>query len=461
MNSGRSWKTLGWFTLGSLSTYGFLNQYPDYLTILKHKNVNVDDDKFTGTDERSKKVLITTENNQIVETRSYEQAINKSRQRLLQWKIEQTIPGFVIGVSVRGKNVWIEGQGLADIENNIPCHSNTVMRIASISKSITATMLAKMVEDNKINLDHSIYDYLVDGQFPKKTWENQPVDITLRQLASHLGGIRHYKEEEEKENKNGEKRKSNEFECKEYYLKEHFPNVTESLSLFKDDPLVAKPGTKFHYSTFGYTLIAAIMETKMESKNFAKDLMKFIHNELGLRHTRLDQNDVIIYDRSRYYYRDKNSGKILNVPYVDNSYKWAGGGLLSNIPDLLQYGNLMLYSYHGIDHNGRIGYLHKSTVEEMWKPMDNSSTKWSVDKSKGYGIGFSVIQNGQNQNRHAFASEPLFDNVAMHSGGAIGASSILVIEPDNEIVVAIIANLQEANEISKMGMEIGKIFSTA
>lgn len=54
------------------------------------------------------------------------------------------------------------------------------------------------------------------------------MDITLRQLVSHLGGIRHYKKNDSKET---------EFEKKEYYITEHFPTAIKSLSIFKDDPL--------------------------------------------------------------------------------------------------------------------------------------------------------------------------------------------------------------------------------
>ena len=71
----------------------------------------------------------------------------------------------------------------------------------------------------------------------------------------------------------------------------------------------------------------------MKSKDFAKHFNEFIRNELGLLNTYLDKNDRIIYNRARYYSVDnedkKNMGRIRNVPFVDNSCKWAGGGLLS------------------------------------------------------------------------------------------------------------------------------------
>lgn len=68
------------------------------------------------------------------------------------------------------------------------------------------------------------------------------MDITLRQLVSHVGGIRHYKKPEKpKEEKNGTNNNNNgngnEFAKEEYFLNENFPTVIDSLKLFKDDPL--------------------------------------------------------------------------------------------------------------------------------------------------------------------------------------------------------------------------------
>jgi serine beta-lactamase-like protein LACTB len=45
------------------------------------------------------------------------------------------------------------------------------------------------------------------------------------------------------------------------------------------------------------------------------------------------------------YYKKSTTGRLKNVPYVDNSWKWAGGGFLSTVGDLLRFGNAMMYSY--------------------------------------------------------------------------------------------------------------------
>ena len=54
---------------------------------------------------------------------------------------------------------------------------------------------------------------------------------------------------------------------------------------------------------------------------------------------------------SRYYQRNKEH-QLQNVPAVDNSLKWAGGGFLSTVSDLLQFGNAMLYSFQYEDTSG-------------------------------------------------------------------------------------------------------------
>lgn len=305
--------------------------------------------------------------------------------RLSQWRQIQGIPGLVVGVSVKGRNVWIHSQGFQDVENGVKCSDKTVMRIASISKSITSLLLAQLVQQKRIDLDKPIAQYLTKDQFPDKYWEGSKVDITLRQLASHLGGIRHYKRQNQnnsedknnKESKKGTERpvvpQSGEFAAPEYYLKETFSSAIDSLRIFKDDPLVAKPGTQYNYTTFGFTLISAVIESQLNGEKFDKYLMKFLRQDLGLENTYLDQYEPIIPFRSHYYVKNGANGRLFNAPYVDNSYKWAGGGLLSNIYDLLKFGNIMLYSYKGgVD--GKPGIISKDIVDMMWTPVCRNCT---------------------------------------------------------------------------------------
>ena len=72
----------------------------------------------------------------------------------------------------------------------------------------------------------------------------------------------------------------------------------------------------------------------------------------------------------RYYIRDPKSGQLKNAPYVDNSCKWAGGGILSTTGDLLKFGNAMLFSYQQKKKEDcEEGYLKAETMRQLWEPV--------------------------------------------------------------------------------------------
>ncbi|XP_015928621.1 serine beta-lactamase-like protein LACTB, mitochondrial [Parasteatoda tepidariorum] len=425
--------------------------------------------------------------NFVQQVNKYEEAINKSRDILLRVKDEVGAPGIVVGVSVDGKTVWTEGFGYADVENRVLCTADTVMRIASISKSITMAAVAKLIEQGKLDLDKPIQEYV--PSFPPKTFDGKPVIITCRRLLSHTSGIRHYEknigQNDNKNSKtNNEKNKreeKGEFDNKEYYIKERH-DVKSSLNLFKDDPLIAKPGSKFHYSTHGYTLVSAIIES-IAKEDFPSHMNKLFRT-LGMKNTYFDENDNIIYNRSRNYKKNKH-GHLINAPYVDNSYKWAGGGLLSSVTDLLQFANAMLYSYQfqnydsykksldknylsNVDEHSEEnkklcpGFLTSRIMETMWMPVINCK-----DHAK-YALGWVVFPEKQ---ECGFCEKVKF--CVYHTGGAIGASSILLILPkssstnkdsaletDNPpkgIVVTILTNLMPIN-LTTAALKIAELF---
>lgn len=476
---------------------------------------------------------------------SLQEAIMQATDLCQRVKDECGTPGLVVAVSVDGRLVWTQGFGYADVENRLPCTPNTVMRIASISKSITMTAVAKAVENGELDIDLPVQTYVKD--FPKKTINGKEVEVTTRQLVSHLSGVRHYSKDYVDMNqakvseqpqtvtqplgKNGDPKESStekkscaglkvskEFENQEYYIKEAVENTTEALALFKDDPLVHEPGTKYLYSTHAWTLIAAILEGA--TKHNFPDLMRRLFLELGLENTYLDENQPLIYNRSRYYVRtDKNA--LVNAPYVDCSYKLAGGGMLSTAPDLVRFGNAMLYSYQWPgsltdirrnnnnnnqpqqqlaatttttttrtrnDNNSKLGsgsnesakqykivasaestpgYLKPSTVRQLWSPVELTNLGWNKDDR--YGMGWFVVPK---RPAAGFACPQRF--YVSHTGAAVGASSVLMILPSSNsegsekgdtfaaalprgVSVAIIVNMIDVG-LSKTALSIAKLF---
>lgn len=112
-----------------------------------------------------------------------ENAIERSELLLENYMIQERVPGLVAGVSLKGKQVWVKGFGFSDIENGVKCHENTVMRIASITKTLGTTLVAKLVEENKLKWDSDIHEYISEKVFPKKQWKGLNKKIKFRNIS--------------------------------------------------------------------------------------------------------------------------------------------------------------------------------------------------------------------------------------------------------------------------------------
>ncbi len=98
-----------------------------------------------------------------------------------------------------------------------------------------------------------------------------------------------------------------------------------------------------------------------------------------------------------------NKKRLINVPYVDLSYKWAGGGVMSNVNDLIRFGNLMLEWYQTDDINSN-KFLKSTTIKDLlWYPhaFDEKKTQQnnllysSLEKKEKiyYGLGWFLCIN--------------------------------------------------------------------
>ncbi|HTU36088.1 MAG TPA: serine hydrolase domain-containing protein [Candidatus Acidoferrum sp.] len=302
--------------------------------------------------------------------------------------VARGIPGVAVAVAVDGHLVYAEGFGYADLEERVPVWPTTKFRIGSISKSLTATALVQLVEQGKIDLDAPVQKYV--PSFPDKG-----AKITPRLLAGHLAGIRHYKGDE-------------------FQIAQHYNSVLDGLKIFENDPLVAPPGTGFHYSSYGYDLLSAVIESA-SGENFLVYMQRHVFTPLGLVDTTADQNRSIIEQRSRFYERE-DDGSTDNSPYVDNSYKWAGGGFLSTPEDLVRFGSALLHP----------GFLAESSLRLLF-----TSQKTISGQETDYGMGWFIQKSETGQ------------RIYQHSGGSVGGTSQLIIYPDTGVVVALTTNLSQ------------------
>jgi len=319
---------------------------------------------------------------------SLPEAVGEVRARILT-DLAPKVPGLSVAVGEDGKIIWSEGFGLADLDGKKPVTPQTLFRIGSVSKPLTAAGLMLLVEKGKVDLDADIHRYVPD--FPDK---GHP--ITTRQLAGHLAGIRHYQGEE-------------------FYLNRHYTNVRESLRIFENDPLLSVPGEKYAYSSYGFNLISMVMEAAA-GRDFLSYMQDAVWTPLAMTNTMPDDATRALPRRTRFY-KAKDGGGFELEPDVDNSYKWASGGFLSTPEDLVRFASAHLQP----------GFLTQSSLDALF-----TSQKTSDGKATGYGIGWDIKKDKHGR------------RIWMHTGGSVGGTSLLLIQPDSRLVLAMTANCTDA-----------------
>lgn len=315
-------------------------------------------------------------------------------------------PGISVAVVENGQYEWASGFGFADLENNVPASEHTLFRLASISKSLTATAAMQLWERNQLDLDAPIQKYC--PAFPQKPWP-----ITTREVMGHLGGIRHYKSSSQDDPELGNTR--------------HFDNpIQAGINFVKDDPLVTQPGTSFHYSTQGYTVVGCVMEGASGTK-YVDFMQQNVLTPAGMEHTVADNRLSLIPYRTRFYQKT-DSGTVLNAEFLDSSYKIPGGGWLSSAEDMARFEVAIL--------NDKL--LKRKTRDLMWTPLKPS------DGSKDdYGLGWA------NGNEDGIAT-------VTHNGGQQGTSTAFIVAPAQRAGVVVLANM-ESQPASDLAQEILKI----
>ena len=241
---------------------------------------------------------------------SYSQSFkNDLNNFLTEYQTNKDVPSVSGGVSLNGKIVWLGAVGLADIENNVPAKTNSLYRIASISKAVTAVAIMQLVEQDKIRLDEDVRTYI--PYFPKKKWK-----FTVRQLLNHTSGIRNYR-------------------YGEFNSTDSFKSIKDAIRTVIDDSLKFEPGTKREYTTLGYNLLAGIIEN-VSGMSFEEYLSKNIFQPAEMNSTYLEYQPKIIYNKARGYVKN-NFRKFENAALADLSIKFAGGGMISTSEDLLKF----------------------------------------------------------------------------------------------------------------------------
>jgi len=255
-------------------------------------------------------------------------------------------------------------------------------------------------QQGKLDLDAPVQKYC--PAFPQKE-----APITTRLLLAHLAGVRHYKAEKQDDPESGNTK--------------HFEDpIKDGLQMFANDPLVAKPGTKFNYTTHGYTVVGCAIEGASGEK-YVDYVREHVFEPAGMSHSREDNRFAIVPYRTRFYHKD-DAGTVWNADFLDSSYKIPGGGWLSSADDMARFEVAVLSDK----------LMKRATRNAMW-----TAQKASDGKTNGYALGWGWREK-----------EGL--KFIGHSGGQQGTSTYILLDPEKRVGVVVLVNMDgvDAGELA-------------
>ena len=335
-------------------------------------------------------------------------------------RIESGAPGVSVSVAHNGEIVFSQGLGYAEMDNLTPSTSGTVYNIASVSKTMAAVAVMQLVEKGEVNLDDPIQKYV--PYFPEKRWP-----VTVRQILTHTSGIRHYRE--------------GEFGEQRYKEKIHYDSLEAAIAFWKDDTLLFQPGQYWFYSSHASNLMQGIIETVTEM-GFEEYLRKHVWEPAGMLSTSFDVPERIVPNRGKGYVRNEK-GLLINTIYVDVSYKYAGGGILSTSGDLARFGIAL--------NNGKL--LKPETLKKMYAVQVDPVIRFNLEgdpQTLDHKQAISWFIRPDIQGRE-FPS---------HTGTVKGCRTYLLNYPQEDLVVALIVNVLPFDPV-KYGNAIAQIFLPA
>lgn len=321
------------------------------------------------------------------------------------WKSSGT-PGIAVAVAVKGEIVYADGAGFAELENRVPATPKTVWNIGSVSKVITAVAVMQLVERGKVSLDDPIQKYV--PEFPVKPEGT----ITIRHLLTHTSGIRHYKRGDFPGTPDNENTRPTSW--------------LDGLKIFAGEPLQFAPGTRYLYSSYAVNLLQGVVE-RASGEPFEQYLAENVWRPAGMAATAFDVPARIVPQRARSY--RIVDGAPVNYFYNDLTYKFASGGMMSSVEDLVRFGAAF--------NHGQL--VKRETIAQMAAPQLNTG-------EFEQGLMWRIFRDA---NGRAFLN---------HCGSVKGFNACVVDYPSEDVVVALAGNGEDATPARRAAVAFAQFF---
>jgi CubicO group peptidase (beta-lactamase class C family) len=240
-----------------------------------------------------------------------EETIKTNLSSLMKDAETKDVFGGSVLVIQKGKTVYEESIGMADVDKKISNTSATKFSLGSITKIFTKTIVLQLIEERKIKAEEKIITYL-----PGFT-DERAAEITIEQLMEHTSGL-------------GDYAGAPEWEA----TSEEINNITQLLAHIQKQPLLFKPGTKVQYSNSGYAVLAALIE-KITGKKLGNVYREKIFDKLNMNNSGFAETNKELTGKAIGYLTNFTGPKRNNLQFKEMG---AGdGGLYSTTGDLWKF----------------------------------------------------------------------------------------------------------------------------
>ena len=309
------------------------------------------------------------------------------------------IGGITAAVFKGDQVLWAQGFGWADPANRVPAGVRTIYRTGSISKSMTAVLLADLVEDGIVTLDDALVDHLPEAEGLAGAPAGM-APITFRQMASHTAGL--IREPELEGAAAGP-------------IEDWGHKILASIPHTRFDTI---PGARYQYSNIGYGMLGYALQ-RAAGTSFMDLVEDRMFAPLGMRSSTFIVGPDLWHRVAVGFVNWEDGTADRALPALEHEgrgYKVPNGGVYATVGDLATFGAAVM----GMTEYELLEPATRREVMTVHTPEDPES---------GYGVGFSI--------RSVTLEDGTEVRFVGHGGSVAGYNMYLVFEPESGYGVAL------------------------
>jgi CubicO group peptidase (beta-lactamase class C family) len=312
----------------------------------------------------------------------------------------QGVPGVAVGVWYDSQS-YTAGFGVTNVDHPLPVDDETLAQIGSISKTMTATAVMRLVEKGLLDLDVPVRRYLPDLRLAD---EKVAAAVTLRHLLNHTGGW-----------------------AGDYFSETGLGD--DALARYVDEmaelPQLTPLGEVWAYNNSAFSLAGRVIEA-VTGQTYEQAMQELVFDPLGMEQAFFFANDVMTYGFVvGHSGRDAGPEPQVLRPWALARSAHSAGGVVTNVGELLRYARLHLGDGTAVD---GVPFLRPATLQEMQTPRTEARL------GSQFGISW-------------FIKEVDGTRLVSHGGATKGQQASFLIVPQRQFALCFLTNSDDGEHV--------------